>query len=473
MGLKFYVGEIQAQANAASRMNQEASQAIASLEKSIAQFLLAPLSGQAYNSAKRYFSVVYTPICRSVIMTGEAMARGHKRLISEYQSSVSSTDTDEDQIQSQLNRLEQLKQQLEHQIEASKDLRPSLERRHRNACDCIAKRKELLEKLRNYNSSSANFFSEYQSCEQELARGIAQVTGCKAWNGATGTFDLGKLDMTWATSINDRWEDRAKQLENKRSEEFAKGMKGRQYCRVQLATGAYEWMWVKDPTKVTQADFQFNQTYKDYLAILMKPEENFADDYFKTMAEELRTGINQKTGKPLTALEKAQRWSAVASAIAVLAVGAYYGKNGFVAKAGETPKQTVLKGSKGGKNYTLDKNKSKGNLKRKKASGLDFLKNINIKDFVVKNKHLRNSTAKRARKFDVDTPEEANLIVQDALKNGKVKKIDDNGIGSQGQKSHSAIIDTGKVVGTKGETHIKIVYDELNNVWTVYPVPAP
>ena len=100
-------------------------------------------------------------------------------------------------------------------------------------------------------------------------------------------------------------------------------------------------------------------------------------------------------------------------------------------------------------------------------------KEANIKNFEIKDKHLKNSSAKRTRKFNVDTPEEANLIVQDALENGKLYTIIDNGLGSQGQKSFSALIDTGKVIGTKGETFLKIVYDELNNVWTTYPVPTP
>lgn len=68
---------------------------------------------------------------------------------------------------------------------------------------------------------------------------------------------------------------------------------------------------------------------------------------------------------------------------------------------------------------------------------------------------------------------EANLIVRKAMKNGKTYKITDNGFGNKGQKSFSVIIDSKIVIGTKGETHIKIVYDELNNVWTTYPVPKP
>ncbi len=100
-------------------------------------------------------------------------------------------------------------------------------------------------------------------------------------------------------------------------------------------------------------------------------------------------------------------------------------------------------------------------------------KDANIKDFEIKDKHLSESTGKRWRKFNVSTPEEANKIVQDAINNGKMYSISDNGIGAEGQNSYSVLLDAGKVIGTKGETFIKLVYDDLNNVWTTYPVPKP
>ncbi|PZL75508.1 hypothetical protein CI088_04950 [Enterococcus plantarum] len=128
-------------------------------------------------------------------------------------------------------------------------------------------------------------------------------------------------------------------------------------------------MWVTDPSKVTQADVQFNEKYKEYLDILTKPERGLVDEYFQTITEELKTGINQKTGKPLTDLEKAQRWSTIASAIAAVAIGAYYGGKGFTGKGTNAPKTPTLKGNKGGKNYTLDRGKNKGKTGYKKPSG--------------------------------------------------------------------------------------------------------
>jgi hypothetical protein len=365
MGLKFYVGEAQARAAQASQLSSQANQAIAMLQQSIHTFLSAPLSGKAYNSAKNYFQTVYTPLCQSAIMTGEALESAHKRFLSEYQGMVSGIDTDEDRILEEINRLEQLKQVLNHQMSMAKTPRPDLERRYMNACDVIAKRREKLEKFHAYNARSASIFSEYEACQQELNRGLAQVKECKAWNSATSTFDIGKLDMTWAKAITTRWDSRAKQLEKERADKFKKAMEGRQYVRVQLASGAYKWMWVKDPLKVSQTDFQFNETYKDYLTILMNPKENgILDDYFTTMAEELRTGINKKTGKPLTNLEKAQRWSTVLSAIAVITIGTYYGTKGLTVPNEEAP---ILKGNKNGKNYTLDRRKSTGDFSYKKA----------------------------------------------------------------------------------------------------------
>ncbi|MTD40474.1 hypothetical protein GIX45_17980, partial [Erwinia sp. CPCC 100877] len=192
MGLKFYVGEAQARAAQASQLNRQANQAIATLQQSIHTFLSAPLSGKAYDSAKSYFMAVYTPLCQSAIMTGEAMTgealeSAHKRFLSEYQGMVSGIDTDEDRILEEINRLEQLKQELNHQMSMAKTPRPDLERRYMNACDVIAKRREKLEKFHAYNARSTSIFSEYEACQQELNRGLAQVKACKAWNSATGT----------------------------------------------------------------------------------------------------------------------------------------------------------------------------------------------------------------------------------------------------------------------------------------------
>ncbi|MGK0552693.1 T7SS effector LXG polymorphic toxin [Enterococcus faecalis] len=216
MGLKYYVHEAQARSSQASQLNSQAGQAIASLQQSIHSFLSAPLSSKAYDSAKSYFMVVYTPLCQSAIMTGEAMEAAHKRFLSEYQGSVSGIDTDEDLILEEINQLEQLKRSLDQQMSTAKTPRPDLERRYMNACDVIEKRRDKLEKFHAYNALSASIFSECEACQQEFDNGLAQVKECKAWNPATGTFDIYDLGKTDQQSLESTRKNEARS-ENERS----------------------------------------------------------------------------------------------------------------------------------------------------------------------------------------------------------------------------------------------------------------
>jgi hypothetical protein len=396
MGLKFYVNEAQARSVLAAQLNDQAGQAIASLQSSIHLFLSAPLSSKAYDSAKNYFMIAYTPLCQSAIMTGEALERAHQKFLSDYQGSVSGIDTDEDLILEEINRLENLKRCLDQQMSTAKTPRPDLERRYMNACDVITQRQEKLAKFHAYNGHSASIFSEYQACQQEFNTGLTQVKDCKAWNPASGTFDLGKLDMSWAKPINERWNARAKELENRvktkrrnwEKQVKADGLKlqekldGRKYLLVEV-NGTKRWMWVVDPNRITSEDFRVNEAYDLWIknqielygrdAVLGKNEP----DYLTKLAIELRDGKNYDTGKPLMALEKAQRWSTIASMIAATGIAGYYANHPLTAGQGTTPKPPIT-GNKNGKNYILDPGKSKGNTVFKKASGLGKnIENVN------------------------------------------------------------------------------------------------
>ncbi|PZL76459.1 hypothetical protein CI088_02860 [Enterococcus plantarum] len=65
---------------------------------------------------------------------------------------------------------------------------------------------------------------------------------------------------------------------------------------------------------------------------MTKPEKGLVGEYFQTITGEL------KTGKPLTGLEKAYRWSTIASATTTIAIGAYYGGKDFTGKGTNAPK---------------------------------------------------------------------------------------------------------------------------------------
>ncbi|ALS01418.1 hypothetical protein ATZ33_08580 [Enterococcus silesiacus] len=269
-------------------------------------------------------------------MTGEILESTNKRLLSDYQSMVCGIDTIEDEILEQIARFEEVKRDVEQQMSTAKKMRLDLERRYINACETIEKRQEKLRKFHEYNAHSATIFSDYESCEAEFNAGLNQVANCKAWNPATGTFDMTRLNMSWAKPINERWQARAKELENRakaKRDNWEKQVKAdglklqgeldkRKYMLVDI-NGTKRWMWVIDPTRITQEDFRVNEAYDLWIknqielygrdAVLGKEEP----DYLTKLAIELRDG----------------------------------------------------------KNYTLDRNNSKGNSSYKKADGSDISNN--------------------------------------------------------------------------------------------------
>jgi hypothetical protein len=256
--------------------------------------------------------------------------------------------------------------------------------------------KQKLEALLTFDAQSPGYFSGVGESEALLNEGLTLLggdpatgkVGAGSWNGQGFT----PIMSDWQQRVNDQWSKRVERQEQARAAEFEQAAQGRTYQRVQLASGAYQWLWVKDSGKITQEDLQFNEKYADYLAILNAPEENMVDEYYQNMLEELRTGINTKTGKPLTTLEQVQRWSAVASFVAVLAIGSYYSVKGLTGTktTAKQPKSTTkATGPKAklpsdttqGRQLKVKKadipaGKSRGIAAPKKASGANMKNNV-------------------------------------------------------------------------------------------------
>ena len=102
-----------------------------------------------------------------------------------------------------------------------------------------------------------------------------------------------------------------------------------------------------------------------------------------------------------------------------------------------------------------------------------ILKNLDVSSFTVKSKHLQvqGATGNWSR-FNVTNARQASEIVREAINRGTVIRIGSNNgvIGDLGQATFDVIINVGRVIGTRGETHLKIVFDALGNIWTTYPI---
>ena len=100
----------------------------------------------------------------------------------------------------------------------------------------------------------------------------------------------------------------------------------------------------------------------------------------------------------------------------------------------------------------------------------EALSKANVENFTIKNKHLSSSGGNWS-KFNVGTEAEAKAILKETLKKGKILQAGNNAgkLGSLGQKSFDVLLDAGRIIGTKGETSIFIILDEIGNIWTVFP----
>lgn len=431
------IGEIQAFAHQLHTANETGRKNIQDIKNAVKNYTEdGSLKGKAIDASKNYYQMTYFPLCDAII---EAMNESEERLaqyIADFHAQVDgSADARIDadglyELGKMIDRIEAKKEALAQRMNTGTE---GQMQSYRSQLSIAYKQENILEKYLAFEQSHGGFFDNLTDLVRGIQQTIRELQSNIQFNSKTGTYDMSKLNFTTVTRMQDALgkalNDNAKTFD---FDEYQKTYRGQM------------WVLMKNGIVDIEATNAYNAAV---FGGEMPHESNEAQEeaeLLQAVIQSVREGIDPVTGQEIS---KAQGFSITSGVIF------YYAGGGYKGKKIKIPKKW------------LDR--------RRNVNRIDFLQSVNIKDFVVKDKHLRNSTAKRARKFDAETSEEANLIVQDALKNGKVKKIEDNGLGSQRQKSYSAIIDTEKNVGTKGESHIKIVYDELNNVWTVYPVPAP
>ena len=478
MSIDMYLNDSLTQATSASHFCQKQVTDYQNLQQAITQFTLQTpnLQGKTYDAAKAYFSQVLYPLVQGGILLSEAVEKVAKRFPQQYIEQVDSISLKQSELEAQIRQMNQYIIQAEGIRQLL--LSPHMPEEHQGFQlnqntlllmmyhDLKHKLEEKLQKLLAYNQSSAQFFTEIKSLEQAVNQGLAQTK--TAWNSQTKTFSMPK-DLSWTTTIQDKWQ----QADNeKKGIDPTKNKELEKYNVYALiihdSEGNPRVFWkIGDKQSVFGIVNPELYQYVTKVGHYLEPELiQFMtyDTYQEKVNAAWRQGVNYETGEKLDPL------------LGSLVSTSQYVKDGYTwINESELGQALMVLGFTYAsyKVLTTTGVKQVESGKIEDVSGIGKLENINIKKFEIKNKHLRNTIAKRARKFNVNTSDEANILVQDALKNGKLVETIPNGIGNQGQKSFSSIIDTGKIIGTKGETHIKIVYDELKNVWTTYPVPKP
>lgn len=101
-------------------------------------------------------------------------------------------------------------------------------------------------------------------------------------------------------------------------------------------------------------------------------------------------------------------------------------------------------------------------------AGLKIFNEFNIENAYVKNKHLATALGKY-NKFIAETKEEAEILLRNILKNGKIVQIQDNGLTKLNKQSYRIFIESDIVIGLKEETKVRIVLSEDGTMISAFP----
>lgn len=215
MAIDFYVGEVKSQSAAAKQMANEYSQFCGTLTDSVNAFMGAPLSSKTYDSAKLYFSAVYPSLASGFILACEALVEAHSKFPEEFQSAVDTCDVIEEQLKAEITQGQALLQNIARTMDKEKEPNQRTEQRYMGVQSSIQKNEEKLQKLYEFNASSPNLFLEFETQLANLDAGLVEVEKGTAWNPTSGTFDLGRMNLSWTKPIEKSWDKRQKKIDAK------------------------------------------------------------------------------------------------------------------------------------------------------------------------------------------------------------------------------------------------------------------
>ncbi|EUJ43743.1 T7SS effector LXG polymorphic toxin [Paenilisteria rocourtiae] len=222
MSVDMYVSESQGQAASVSNLAKQQIIGYEQLQKAINEFAMnSPfLTGQAYDSAKAFFTAVLYPLAQGGILLSEAVEQAVKKFPEEYISRVDSGDLKQSELEEKIRQTDDLITQAEdirRQLQSSST--PDIVKFFQLSANATMIglynniKKELEEKLRklmDFHASSPTIFEEISVLQQAVKQGLSQTkTG---FNPTTGSFTIpAQKDLAWTSIIS-------RQVENKNTQ---------------------------------------------------------------------------------------------------------------------------------------------------------------------------------------------------------------------------------------------------------------
>ncbi|GAX48371.1 hypothetical protein [Pseudolactococcus reticulitermitis] len=307
MGIDMYVSEARTQADSVATRCDSRVKGYENLQKAISDFYFNSqgLSGKTYDSAKEYFMSVLYPLAQGGALLSEATKEAVKRFPEEYTARVDTCDWKESELIENLTQIDQ-------QIRTLYDIRSNIE--YYPMPDLIKTTllyaneeqiqlyqdmhnvfSEKLDRLREFNASSPEIFSEIDALESSIKQGLAQVKS--SWNASSGTFMVPQ-DLSWVATI-----EKASKVANERkfSDEIERFLKDggqlmvyKDRAKAKLASQnefasdvSFEdadvviWYIVKDGVVINLAE---HPEFKDLYKYLQKKGDKLKKDQYKTVS---------------------------------------------------------------------------------------------------------------------------------------------------------------------------------------------
>lgn len=199
--------EVHVQTDSIKAMCQAQIESMETIKKSIYRFVLeGELRGKTYDSAKDYFSNVYIPLANGLILLSEAIMQANENFPKRYVEEVDVNSLYSEVLEQQIQRLNELVQSLEALQITNPIIDLATEAMARNLHALQSEIRRKLDKLRYFDHTSVQIFSEIESIYADVQRGLHEVSSGRAWSRETGTFRKSRLDLTWIHSINERAE---------------------------------------------------------------------------------------------------------------------------------------------------------------------------------------------------------------------------------------------------------------------------
>ena len=223
-----YLGFSDAQTSSVEGILKNRISSYQSLQFALEQFIFASpsLTGETYDSAKRYSQIILIPLLKACILLDEAITSACAKLPSEYRNHVDSMDLRESELVGKIYRADRLIGRYVDLIylEYRKDtpnypyisnLRSGeiLQRRVKSQLE------DKLRKLREYNAVSSKFFSDIPQLANAINTALRQTR--TSWDSSSQTFVIpSSKELEWAKTVEEKWEKRIINSEENLYERF-------------------------------------------------------------------------------------------------------------------------------------------------------------------------------------------------------------------------------------------------------------